>query len=122
MSAGSHKFAFVFFGSVLLVWLVGMTLFVRHSALPPEASGTMLAVFEPSTSQDAAVAAIIKSGGNVVKKSGLDFVWVVQSDEAGLAGKLKANGALGAYRELPISPALAGCFAVADAKVEAAFD
>jgi hypothetical protein len=29
---------------------------------------------------------------------------------------------LGAYRELPISPALAGCFAVADAKVEAAFD
>ena len=122
MNAGGHKFAFVFFGSVLLVWLVGMALLVRHSALPPEATGTMLAVFEPSTSQDAAIAAIIRAGGNVVKKSGLDFVWVVQSDEAGLAGKLKANGALGAYRELPISPALAGCFAIADAKVEAAFD
>ncbi len=121
MNAGSHKFALVFFGTVLLVWFVGMALFVRHSALPPDASGTMLAVFEPSTSQEEALAAIIKAGGNVVKKSGLDFVWVVQSEEAGLAGKLKANGALGAYRELPISPALAGCFAVADAKVEAAF-
>jgi hypothetical protein len=119
---GSHKFAFGFFGSVLLVWLVGMTLFVRQSALPPEASGTMMAVFDPSTTQEAAVAAIIKAGGNVVKKSGLDFVWVVQGDAPGLAGNLKAAGALGAYRELPISPALAGCFAVVDAKVDAAFD
>jgi hypothetical protein len=52
-----------------------------------------------------------------VKQSGLPFIWVVAGDEPGLAGRLKAEGALGAYRELPVSPVIAGCFALADAKV-----
>jgi hypothetical protein len=119
--AGSHLFAARLFGAVLLAWTVLMALLVRNAALPPEASGTMLAVFEPKTTETQALAAIIHAGGNVVRKSGLDFVWIVQSDEPRLAGRLKEAGALGAYRELPISPALAGCFAVADAKVASAF-
>ena len=35
-----------------------------------------------------------------------------------IAGCMRAQGAIGVYRELPISPALMGCIAVADAKVE----
>ena len=53
----------------------------------------------------------------IIKQSGLPFVWVVAGDEPGLAGRLEREGALGAYRELPVSPVIAGCFAFADAKV-----
>jgi hypothetical protein len=34
---------------------------------------------------------------------------------------LKQQGALGAYRELPISPTIAGCFAFADARASDMF-
>ena len=118
MNTPGHKFALAFFASVIVAWLALMFVLVRNAALPAEASGTMLVVFEPSISEIAAVNAIAAAGGNVVKKSGLAFVWVVQSDEQGLSGRLKTNGALGSYRELPISPALMGCVAVVDAKVE----
>ena len=120
MSWPSHKFALVFFGSVIVAWLAVMIGLVRNSALPAEASGTMMAVFEPSITEADAVYAIAAARGNVVKKSGLAFAWVVQSDEQGLAGRMRAKGAIGVYRELPISPALMGCIAVADAKVETA--
>jgi hypothetical protein len=116
-----HRFALAFFGGVLVAWAGAMTFLMHRSALPPEATGTMLAVFQPSTTADKAFATIVASGGNVVRKSSFDFIWVVTSDQPGLAGRLHDNGALGAYRDLPISPTIAGCFALADAKVEAAF-
>ena len=118
MNTPGHKFALAFFASVIVAWLALMFVLVRNAALPAEASGTMLAVFEPSISEAAAVNAISAAGRNVVKQSGLAFAWVVQSDEPGLAGRMRAQGAIGVYRELPISPALMGCIAVADAKVE----
>ena len=121
MNWPGHRFALAFFGVVIVAWLVLMVVLVRNAALPAEASGTMLAVFEPSISEPAAVSAITAAGGNVVKQSGLAFAWVVQSDEKGLAGRMRSQGAIGVYRELPISPALMGCIAVADAKVENAF-
>jgi hypothetical protein len=43
----------------------------------------------------------------------LGFNWVV----SGHVATLEEAGALGAYRELPISPVIAGCVAVADAKL-----
>jgi hypothetical protein len=116
-----HRFALAFFGGVLVAWLAVMTFLMHRSALPPEATGTMLAVFEPTINQDKAFATIVAAGGNVVRKTSFDFIWVVASDQPGLAGRLRDNGALGAYRELPISPTIAGCFALADAKVAEAF-
>ncbi len=118
MNGPGHKFALAFFGGVIVAWLALMFVLVRKAALPPEANGIMLAVFEPSISEAAAVTAIAAAGGNVVKQSGLAFAWVVQSDEQGLAGRMRAKGAIGVYRELPISPALMGCLAVVDAKVD----
>ena len=118
MNGPGHRFALAFFGGVIVAWLILMVVLVRNAALPAEAAGTMLAVFEPSISEAAAVNAIAAARGNVVKHSGLAFAWVVQSDEQGLAGRMRAQGAIGVYRELPISPALMGCIAVADAKVE----
>lgn len=112
-----HRLALGLFAGVLILWLGAMAVLMRHSALPPEASGTMLAVFEPGTPEDRIFASLTRAEARVLRRSGLGFVWVVSSDEQGLAGRLSAEGALGAYRDLPISPTIAGCFAFADAKM-----
>jgi hypothetical protein len=112
-----HRLAFGLFVTVLVGWLAVMAILIRQSALPPEASGPMLAVFEPGTSADEIFASLTRAEARVVRPSALGFIWIVTGDEAGLAGRLEREGAVGAYRELPISPTIAGCFAFADAKV-----
>jgi hypothetical protein len=112
-----HRLALLLFGGVLLMWLVVMAALIRASALPPEATGTMLAVFEPGTSSDEIFVRLTRADARPVKETAFGFIWVVSSDTPGLAGRLAAEGAIGAYRELPISPTIAGCFAWADATV-----
>lgn len=112
-----HRLALALFAGVIALWLGGMAMLMRQSALPPEASGTMLAVFEPGTPADDIFARLTRAEARVVRPSGLSFVWVVSGEDPGLAGRIEREGALGTYRELPVSPTIAGCFAFADAKV-----
>jgi hypothetical protein len=112
-----HRFALTVFASVIALWLIAMFAIMRDAALAPDAQGIMLVVFEPGTKDDTAFAAITRAKAKPIRKTAFGFIWVVD----GNAGALKAEGALGSYRNLPISPEIAGCVAVADAKVAAAF-
>jgi hypothetical protein len=112
-----HRLALMLFGSVIVLWLVIMAALMRASVLPPEATGVMLAVFEPGTSSDDIFARLTRAGARPIKETAFGFIWVVSGDAPGLAGKLAAVGAIGAYRDLPINPTIAGCFAWADATV-----
>ncbi len=112
-----HRFAVALFFGVIVVWLAVMMVLMRNAALPPGARGTMLVVFEPGTPPDAAFAAITRADAKPIRETSFGFIWVVDGE----AGKLEQQGALGAYRELPISPLIAGCVAVADAKAADAF-
>jgi len=116
-----HRFALTLFFSVLGVWLIVMAAVMRAAALPPEAAGLMLAVFEPGTPDDQVFTDIVNAGARPVRKTAFGFIWVVEGDEPGLAGRLTEHGAIGAYAELPLSPSIAGCFALADAKVAEMF-
>jgi hypothetical protein len=118
----SHKFALLFFSTVIALWLVAMAVIMRAGALTPEATGTMLAVFEPNTPSDKVFADIVSAGAKPIRQTSFGFIWVVNSDEPGLAGRLKQYGAIGAYRNLPLSPTIAGCFALADAKISEALN
>lgn len=116
-----HRFALAFGGIVILVWLVVMAVMMRQAALPPEAPGPLLAVFDPGMSEDEMFARIVAANGQPVRGTWLGFVWIVQGEQAGLAGRLEAHGAIGTYSELPFNASLAGCFAFADAKMAEAF-
>jgi hypothetical protein len=121
MTWPGHRFAISLFAAVIGLWLAIMFALMRASALPPEANGTMLVVFEPGITKESAFASIVNAGAKPVRETAFSFIWVVVGEEAGLAGKLESNGALGTYRDLPISPEIAGCVAIADAKVANAF-
>lgn len=116
-----HKFAAVFGGLVLIIWLIVMTVTMRQAALPPEAPGPLLAVFEPGMSENEMFARIVAANGKPLRGTWLGFVWVVAGDGNGLAGRLESQGTIGTYAELPFNPSLAGCFAFADAKMSEVF-
>ncbi|MGE0007969.1 MAG: hypothetical protein AB7S92_20605 [Parvibaculaceae bacterium] len=116
-----HRFAAAFGGIVLVLWLIVMAVTMRLAALPPEAPGPLLAVFEPGLGEDEMFARIIAADGKPLRGTWLGFVWVVAGDRTGLAGRLEEQGAIGTYAELPFNPTLAGCFAFADAKVSDVF-
>jgi hypothetical protein len=116
-----HRLALGLALVLLMLWLAGMATAVRLAALPTSASGPMLVVFEPGTSEDRMFADIIAAGAKPVRATWLGFGWVVAGDAPGLAGRLAQRGALGAYAELPFSPTLAGCFAYADSKARELF-
>ncbi len=119
MSWPGHRLAFTLFFAVILAWVAIMAILMRQASLPATASGPMLAVFEPGTSPDDIFARLTIAGARPVRETAFGFIWVVAGDEPGLAGRLAQQGAIGAYRELPLSPSIAGCFALADAKIAA---
>lgn len=121
MNWPGHRLALTLATCVLAAWVAGMALTLRVAALKPEDTGTMLVVFAPGTEPDAAFTKLVNAGGNPVRRTWLGSVWVVTGDAPGLAGRLMEQGAMGTYRDLPVSPDLAGCFAYADAKVAELF-
>lgn len=114
-----HRLAISLFLSVLAIWIAVMAVLMRQASLPHEASGLMLAVFEPGTPPDDIFAKLTIAGARPIRETAFGFIWVVAGDEPGLAGRLAGQGAIGAYRELPLNPSIAGCFALADAKIAA---
>ena len=113
---GEHRLALGLFLLVLLLTVAGFAVAIRASELPDQASGKMLAVFDPRLGEAQMFDALVKAGGRPLRRTWLDGVWVVAGDTPGFAGRLRNSGAIGTYSELPVLPDLAGCFAYADAR------
>ncbi|MCB2054365.1 MAG: hypothetical protein KDE35_09000 [Geminicoccaceae bacterium] len=106
------RFTAWFMGAVLLVWSAVVLLVLATSGLDEDEQGTMLAAFAPGTPDVAVMTRVIEAGGSVVRQTALPSLWVVHGDDAGFVGRLRSNGALAAYRELPLDVPLAGCTGV----------
>jgi hypothetical protein len=116
MNWPGHKLAIGMFAAVLLVTALAMAGTMLAGRASDEEAGTLLAVFPPSTSPNNVFGQIILAGGKPIRPTWVRGTWVVHGDEPGFAGRLKAQGAIGAYRNSPVLPQLAGCFAFVDAK------
>jgi hypothetical protein len=112
-----HRFALGLFLSVIVLWLGVMTIVMRQARLPDTATGTMLVVFDPQLNSESAFAAITRAGAKPIRQTAFGFIWVVD----GNAGALKTQGAIGSYKELPISPEIAGCVVVVNDELASAF-
>ena len=112
-----HRLAVSLFLAVLVVWIAIMAVLMRQASLPHEASGPMLVVFQPGTPPDDLFAKLNIPEASPIRETAFGFIWAEAGSEPELAGRLAAQGAIGAYRELPLNPTIAGCFALADAKI-----
>lgn len=111
--AREHGLALGFAGAVVLVW-AGLTGWAASRAvLPPEATGTMLAVFPPGADAGTVYDAVIDAGARPLRTTWMAGAWVVTGDEPGLAGRLESRGALATFTDFPFGgPRLGGCAAV----------
>lgn len=107
-----HGFALALGALVLAAWAAVMGVSLKQAALTEEAGGTVLAVFPPGTPDAEAFAAVIRAGGEPLRQTWIPFAWVARSDGDGFVGRLKSEGAVTAYGELPVGPALGGCAVV----------
>ena len=107
-----HKLALALAGAVLAGWTGLMALSLGQAQLPAQARGLVLAAFPPGTRSDEAFTAVLRAGGEPVRPTWLGFVWVARGDESGFVGRLKEEGALAAFGEFPVGPALGGCAVV----------
>jgi len=69
--AREHRLALGLFLSLLLAALVATVIAVRASALPDEASGKMLAVFDPRLDEQGMFAALVRAGGRPLRRTWL---------------------------------------------------
>jgi hypothetical protein len=91
LQAAAHRLAVVL--GVLLLLLVSTTPLFVVADLPAAERGTLAAVFPPGTAKPAALAAVVKAGGLVVREGAWGTVLVVHSDKSGFAGRLRRAGA-----------------------------
>ncbi|CAO3381907.1 hypothetical protein [Azospirillum argentinense] len=107
-----HGFALALGALALVVWAVVTGVALNQAALNEEDGGTVLAVFPPGTPTAEAFTAVVRAGGQPVRQTWIPFAWVARSDGGGFVGRLKEEGAVTAYGELSVGPALGGCAVV----------
>lgn len=119
-SGTDHRLAILFAMAVLVLWGLVMAVSLREAALPDQTSGMVLAVFPPGTSDDVAFSAMVEAGGSPVRATWIGFAWVTEGREDGFVGRLKQSGAVAAFGEVPLAPAIGGCVVVSGDKEQSA--
>jgi hypothetical protein len=108
-----HWLAVAIFGGILIVWGLGMTVALNATSVDDAHSGTVVSVFTVAD-EKTAMAAIRAAGGLLVDNPARG-TWVVHAEQPGLAGRLRAAGALGVFDRLPVAlPGASGCFFLPD--------
>lgn len=104
-----HRLAAAIFGGIIAVWGIGMAVAVSATSVADSEAGTMVSVFSP-TDDHAAVSAIRAAGGLMIANPDAG-TWVVHGRDDGFAARLRAQGALGVFRDFPVAlPGVSGCF------------
>jgi hypothetical protein len=111
-SFSGHGLALLLAGAVVAAWVGVMALSLRQASLPADAEGLVLVAFPPGTSDADAFAAVVRAGGEPIRRTWLGFVWVAQGRAGGFVGRLESEGALAAFGEMPLLPVLGGCAVV----------
>ncbi len=108
--AAPHRLALGFVAVVLLLWagLFGWTL--QRAALPPEATGRVIAVYPFGWTDTAVTGAAMRTEARLVRQTWLTNAVELASEEAGFADRLRTSGAIAVYRAQPFNLfTLAGC-------------
>ncbi len=108
--ASPHRIGLGFLAAILLLWagLLGWTL--QRAALPPEASGRVIAVYPFGWRDPAVTAAALQTEARLVRQTWLTNAVELASEDPGFAGRLRGTGAIAVYRAQPFTLfTLAGC-------------
>ena len=83
-----------FFASTIICWAILLGAFAVDQMLPPEDSGTVIAVFSPATSAAEISVAVAAARGERLSATRYPRAVVVESAEPGFVARLKSAGAV----------------------------
>lgn len=78
---------------VVLLMVVSTTPLFAVADMPAASRGTLAAVFAPGIERPAALKAVARAGGLIVREGSWGTVLIAHSDESGFAGRLRQAGA-----------------------------
>jgi hypothetical protein len=78
---------------VFLLLVVSTTPLFAVADMPAASRGTLAAVFAPGVERPAALEAVARAGGLIVREGSWGTVLIAHSDESGFAGRLRRAGA-----------------------------
>jgi hypothetical protein len=83
---------------ILLTWTPVLAIHLRNMSVSDPGTGTVIVVFPPTSSTRDMFRSIVDARGTpVAPVSWVPRAWIVQSAEAGFAGRLREHGAWGVY-------------------------
>lgn len=78
---------------VCLLIAVSTTPLFAVADMPAASRGTLAAVFAPGAERPAALEAVVRAGGLIVREGSWGTVVIAHSDQSGFAGRLRRAGA-----------------------------
>lgn len=108
--AAPHRLALGFVLAVLLLWAGLFVWTLQRAALPPEASGRVIAIYPFGWTDMAVTGAAMRTEARLVRQTWLRNAVELASDEPGFTERLRSSGAIAVYRAQPFNLfTLAGC-------------
>lgn len=110
----NHMWIFVCIFLLAVTWLPLLSIHLYRTSLSDSSTGTVVVVFSPISSATELFEHVIDADGSLVSSvSWWRNAWIVHSSEPGFAGRLRAQGAWGAFSTDLLSPeALLSCFRI----------
>jgi hypothetical protein len=105
----SHRTALSALALVVVVWLCAMA-FLMNVAGGKAGPGTpLLVLFPPGKPRLEVIHAISRSDGMILRDTALNSAWFVSSLAPGFQARLRAQGAIAVFADLPYFPVILGC-------------
>lgn len=113
MAFAEHRLSLLLLAATLLFWAGLVALVLNDARLPPQASGTVVAVFPRATPRARMFEAVLQADGRLVRETWFANIWVVSSNTSGFVGRLRAAGVKTAFKPALFEPvAMVSCFGV----------
>ena len=116
----ANKSAAILVTAAFVAWVAGVGWVLASAYLSEEANGKMAVLFWPPPTAETGFRAIIAAGGEPIRPYFGSTLWIAHGAEPGFVGRLKAEGATAAFKELTFGPAFAGCFAYLSERLQQA--
>lgn len=110
----NNMWIFVCIFLLAVTWLPLFSIHFYRTSLSDSSSGTVVVVFSPASSSTELLQHVIDADGLLVSPvTWLRNTWIVHSSEPGFAGRLRQQGAWGAFSPDLLRPeALLSCFRI----------
>lgn len=105
----SHRTALSTLALIVAAWLIAMALLMNVAGGKAGPGTPLLVLFPPGKPRVEVIHAISRSEGLILRDTALDSAWFVSSFAPNFQTRLREQGAIAVFADLPYFPVILGC-------------